>query len=184
MTTDYRKQAKGLLHDCDRSARYHAVRRAFLDRWHRTLMVVVLLSGSAALAILNDALGVGGIVEMTATMAVPTLIGAFSAVWNLPRRARDHEFLAKRFYGIAKMIDVEAADRERVREWNAELLDTYAEEPEVYHALNAECYNAATKARVLEPKRLMRVGWHHHILRNWVRFSESRFPLKTVEKNS
>ena len=182
MTTDYRKEAKGLLHDCDRSARYHAARRAFLDFWHRVLMVVVLLSGSAAIAMLNDAIGGGGAFELTITMIIPTLIGAFSAVWNLPGRARDHEFLAREFYRIAKSIDIEEADRDKVRKWNEMILDAYAEEPAVYHALNAECYNAATAARIRDSKRLLHVRWYHHMLRNWIRFSERDFPL--VEKES
>ena len=46
-------------------------------------------------------------------MLVPTLVGAITVVWRPTNRARDHEMLSRKYYGIAKEIDVENADQEK-----------------------------------------------------------------------
>ena len=182
--TDQGREIQDIIHHCDRNARYHAARRAFLDKWHRTLMVVVLLSGSAAVALLNEALGVNDTVVLTVTMLIPTLIGAFSAVWNLTSRARDHEILARRFYQVYRSVETEQASPKRIRSWKSEILGIYEDEPAVYHALNAECYNAVTRARYSKPSQLQRVKWYHHVLRNWLHFSAKEFPVEEVDEPS
>ena len=48
-------------------------------------------------------------------MLVPTLVGAITVVWRPTNRARDHEMLSRKYYGIAKEIDVENADQEKIK---------------------------------------------------------------------
>ena len=179
MMTDVRKVARDLLHDCDRCARYHTARRAFLDRSHRVMMAFVLISGSSAIGALNGAFGPEWkeVFNLTFIMLIPTVIGAIGAVWNISGAAREHEILARRFYAIASRINIEDASKEQIHEWRAEVFEVYGKDLNLYHALNAECYNAATKAIIRNPKKLMRVRWYHHLLRNWVRFSEKSFDL-------
>ena len=116
-------------------------------------------------------------------MLMPTVIGAIGAVWNLTDKARDHEILAHRFNRIARMIDVENASAESVEAWRREILHVYDDESGIYHALNAECYNAATRALSFQPKQLLQVSLLHHFLRNWIRFSEQAFPARAPVSN-
>ena len=141
--TPWHADARGLLSDCDRSARYHTARRAFFDAWHRWMMVGVLISGSAAAASLNAGLGTAW---ATVLALIPAVVGAVSVVWNLTHTARDHELLARRFYDLAKRIVVHEANAATVDRWRAEMLDLWGDEPATYHALNAECHNAVAQA--------------------------------------
>lgn len=185
-TTDLRQKAQSFLHDCDRSARYHTHRRTFFDWCHRWMMVAVLVSGSSAVAILSGAFGSGvrdGAVSII-IMLIPATVGAISVVWNLTDRARDHEILARRFYQIAKSINVEEADPEQIENWRTEILSAFQEEPAVFYALHAECYNAATRALGYGDDKLRNISrWRYH-LRNWVRFSAGDFPPMRGESSS
>lgn len=171
----WKQEARDLLHDCDRSARYHTLRRAFYDRIHKWMMAAVVLGGSAAVAMVSQKLLDEKSSWLLLTIFVPTLMGAIDLIWNPSGRSRDHEILSKRFYWAAKNIDEENADVANVREWKSSLLNIYEDEPDVFHALNAECYNAATKALGYEKKKLQKIGWWPRRLRHWVRYTGERF---------
>ncbi len=110
-------------------------------------------------------------------MLVPTLVGAITVVWKPTNRARDHEMLSRKYYGIAKEIDVENVDQEKIKKWRKKMLGIYEDEPAVYHALNAVCYNAVTQALGYDKDKFQQVArWRYH-LRNWFRFSAKDFPL-------
>lgn len=134
-------------------------------------MVAVLLSGSYAVWQLAEA---NKAVAMF-IMLIPTTIGAINMVWGLADRARNHEFLAKRFYEIAKMIDVYKADEKEIHKWRQEILSVYEDEPAIYHALNAECGNAASQALGFGSDDFQPVKWWQHLFRNWYRFSAKDF---------
>ena len=178
--TDQKQKAKDFLHDCDRSARYHTVRRAFFDTWHRWMMVAVLVSGSSAIGALNTKFGGPGLA--TALMLIPALVGAVSVVWNLTDRARSHEMLARRFYEIAKSIDVENADQKQIEKWRMEILGVYEDEPAVYHAVNAECYNASTQALGYGENKFQQIPWWKYKFRHWIRFSAEDFKISPHPK--
>lgn len=169
-TERLRQQAEDYLHDCDRSARYHTARRAFLDKWHRWMIVAVVLSGSSAVAALSgdNKILSGSIMLLTAVLA------AIEVVFNITDRARDHELLARRFYQIASTITPEYVNSEQVGCWRRAILGVYVDEPAVYHALNAECYNAAAQA--LGKRERQRIKRRHYLLRHWWRFSAEDFP--------
>lgn len=183
MATDQNEwgyKAKGILHDCDRSARYHVLRKAFYSRIHSWMMVIVVFSGSAAAAIISKQLLTDS-PQIILIVLIPTLMGAIDLVWNPSGRARDHEVLARRFYWVAKLVDVEKADQDQVREWNNSLLSAYEDEPDIFHALNAECYNAATKALGVDKKKYKTIGWWPRLFRQWIRYTAEDFP--TRERN-
>ena len=178
---NWRQEAKDILHDCDRSARYHTLRRAFYSRIHNWMMALVVFGGSAAVALLSQTLLEDRSSWLIFTMLIPTLAGVIDLVWKPADRSRDHEVLARRFYWIARTVNVEDANKGRVREWYNGLLSAYEDEPDVFHALNAECYNAATKALGFkEMKYYKAINWKQRLLRQWVRYSAEDFPLKTA----
>ena len=173
--TPFQTEARKLVYDCDRCARYHTARRTFFDAWHRWMMVGVLVSGSAAVASLNATFGSGKALT-TVLMLVPVIVGAINVVWGIAQRARDHEVLARRFYDLAKRINVMEADAGAVEGWRASILDIYSDEPALYHALNAECHNAVAQAIGADASQMQRVLWWQHKLRHWLRFSTKDFP--------
>ena len=67
--------------------------------------------------------------------------------------------LSRKYYGIAKEIDVENADQEKIEKWHKEILGIYEDEPAVYHALNAAGYNAATQALGYDKNKFQQVAW-------------------------
>ena len=147
-------------------------------------MTLVLLSGSTSIAVLTGAFGFedghgdgSKTVWTIMLMLVPTTIGAINSVWNLTHGARDHDTLAKRFYAVARKIDIEGADEAKIEEWRVQILGVYADEPAVYHALSAQCYNAASKALEAKPKQLYQLSLSQRVFRNWWRFSDGQFDL-------
>ena len=173
--TEWQLKADGLLFGCERNTRYHTERRAFLDTWHRWMMVGVLLSGSAAIAALSEVFGTASEWAL-ALMLIPTVVGAINLVGGITHKARDHEILARRFFDMAKRINVVEADVDSVEGWRANILDIYGDEPPTYYALNAECHNAVCQARGTPKEHMQRVQWWQHWLRNWLRFSTRDFP--------
>ena len=173
--TQLQSAAHEFLHDCDRCARYHTERRAFLDTWHRWMMVGVLLSGSAAVAALSKAfvLSSGWTIAL---MLIPTVVGAVNAAWNLTHKARDHEILARRWHDLACRINITQASEQAVEEWRVGEHAILADEPPTFYALNAACHNAVCQARGSGREHMQRIRWWHRALRHWLRFSPETFP--------
>ena len=140
-------------------------------------MVVVLVSGSGAVFALAETSALAANFMMLLTAA----IGAVGVVFDLPSRARNHEMLARKFYQTAAKINPEHATDEQVSQWRTDILSAYEDEPAVYHALNAECYNAAAQAS--GKKTRQRVSTRHHWLRHWFRFSAKDFPKISQEES-
>ena len=97
---------------------------------------------------------------------------------GLSHMARDHMVLSRRFYAVAKEIRSTNRDPESIRKWHRDVLDIYSDEPEVFHALNAECHNAVAQAVGSIDRQEVTI-WRH-VLRNWVRFSPTNFPERQL----
>ena len=159
--TDLKQEAENLLIDCDRGARYHSARGAFLNRCHKWMMVAVLFSSSFAIV----ALSMESTMAATLIMLVPALMGAIDVVWGLTEMVRRHESLVRRFHEVASEIDAEEATAERIRAWDTKVKGVYGEEPlAVYHALNAVCGNAACQASGRDPEKFQQIDrWKHGV---------------------
>ena len=171
-----KEQAVDHLFECDRNARYHTARRMFLDRCHRWMMVAVLISGSAAIVTVTEE----SVFWTKLIMLIPAVFGAISVVFRLTDQARDHEILARRFYRIAATIRPEHATADQIHQWRNDILAAYEDEPDTYHALNAECYNAAAQA--LGKKTQQPMQKHHYWLRNLCRFTAEPFKPKPKDQ--
>lgn len=176
------KEAKRLLHECDRNVRYHTARRDFLDQWNKILIALTILSGSAAIASIKEVFwkDTDNIYSIL-VMLIPVLAGTMSLVFNLGVQARNHEILMQRFLQIQKRIDVFDSNTSKIQEWRELILDAYHNEPPVYNALNADCYNEASKALEVKPAKLMHLTALQRLLRNWVRYSGTTFNLRDVK---
>ncbi|MCY4642976.1 MAG: hypothetical protein OXC41_09875 [Gammaproteobacteria bacterium] len=171
--TDSKKQAKKLLHDCDRCARYHSERRTFFDVWNKVILVGIVFLNSGAVATISIdqtnwkwAMGL--------TLISPLLV-AINLVFDLTNKARNHEFLSRRFHALEMSIDVDEASEEKVREWRKCIYSIYEDEPATYYALNAICYNDATQALGYSKKFTLSVTSGQRRLRHWVKYSATDF---------
>ena len=181
-SSDIQLEAKDFLHDCDRSARYHMARMAYFDFWNKVILVSVIFINSSAVVLFVadiDKLGSSGLIS--GLMLIPAFLVSISVVLNLNSKARDHQFLAKRFYEIAASINVYEANEENVQIWYKAIIKLCATEPaSVYYALNAECGNAASQAFGWDKRHFQEVVWWKHIFRNWLRFSPTDFPRNAI----
>lgn len=166
------KEAKRYLFECDRNARYHIARKSFFDLWHRWMMVAVLFSSSYAVFELSNSPDSDILPKLI--MLIPAIIGAVNVGIDITNRAYNHGILSHRFYEIAKSIDLEDVDQINLEQWRRAILNVYMDEPGVYHALNAECYNAAAQARGVKERQ--KISFFHHFLRHWCKFSAKDFP--------
>ena len=114
--------------------------------------------------------------EIRWIVLIPTLLGAIGAVFNMSESARSHQALARRFFDVAKSIDVNASDLEKNNKCRISLLEIYEDEPPVYHALNAECANAASKA-LGHKEGLKKIAFWRRWLRHLWRFTPEKFPV-------
>lgn len=154
--------------DVDRSIRYHQRRRNFFQRLHRYVMFLVIVLGSAAFASLF------GIPEMFG--AAVAVLGAADLVFNFSHRARDHEILYRRFVHLLAQVRDSAPSEEALAKLHRLRLEIEADEPPLYYALEAQCYNEATMARGWErANALLKLGFSQRLLMNLFTYSNREF---------
>lgn len=151
----------------EKSMRYHQRMRAHYDFYHKFLLFLAILGGSAAFA------------EITAMSnyfaAATTVFVAASLVFGLAQRTRDHEFLFRRFSDLAISIRTAKEPTEDVyKGWIETRLDIEASEPPVYWALEADCDNEVRRAWGKD-KKLIPIGLWYRITMNWLRHAEKAF---------
>lgn len=130
-----------------RNAIYHSERRQFLDRMNRLMSLIVVMAGTAAVGDLGTLFGLSGSAKVMA--AIAAFAATIQLVFDLPSKARTHEFLQRRFYELAAEIEESgqaAVEPDAVHRWNSLLNRMYAEEPPPMRALDAVAYNAALES--------------------------------------
>jgi hypothetical protein len=157
----------------EKSIRYHQRRRKFYDSWHRWMMFAVILSGSASVTDFFKAYQI----FLGLLVAV---IAAADVVFALSDRARDHEFLMRRFcHLIAKIRRCVSPTQLDIQNWRVERIEIETEEPAVYWALEAACYNEALRALDRHPEDEVFIPWYYSITKNLMQFDPTRFqPIK------
>ncbi len=158
-----------ILFPLEKSVRYHQVRRAFYDGWHRWLMLAIIVAGSASV---TDALAG----HQKALALLTAIFGAMDLVFALSDRARDHEFLMRRFAALMAGIRRNASPTPSDLEgWRAERVEIESDEPAIYWALEAVCYNEVARAFDRDRSAEVYVPWHYRVFRNYLRFEPTRF---------
>jgi hypothetical protein len=106
-----------------------------------------------------------------------TAAGTLQLVFDLGVRARDHDFLQRRYYQlIAEMKRVAAPSHENICEWEAIMYEIYAEEPPPMRALDSIAWNAACES--MGGDKRIKVTWYQSLLRNIWAFNGSEFPYE------
>jgi hypothetical protein len=170
MAVTLEDQLDALKFEVERSIRYHHRRRAFFERLHRSSMFLVIVLGSAAVANWNAKLA--GLIITT--------VGAADLVIGFSNKARDHQLLAQRFGDLARRIRLADSPTDAdARVWEDEKLLIDADEPPIYRALEADCYNEVCRAwgRPLPPYA-PKLDLRHKLLMHVWRFEKEAFEPK------
>lgn len=132
------------------SAYYHIRRQARLEAWHRALLFVSILGGSAALAAV-----VASHAWAAAIFALlPTVAGTIDLVGDFAGRAAVHRGLYARFIDIlARLEGPGAADP--LDDLRRDLSRIYAEEPSPKAVVQAFAHNAAIRTLGRDPAEML-----------------------------
>lgn len=170
MTDDLLLTLDGLRFGVEKSLRYHQRRRAHYERLHRYLMLGVLLSGSAAF---GDVFG-----EPKWFGLISATLGALDLVFSFSMRVRDHEILHRRFTDLARSMTRTAAPTAAdVQRWTDARQEIETEEPPVYWAVEASCYNEVSIAWGREKHGLVKLTTWQKAMMNWFTFDKVEMPL-------
>lgn len=135
------KRIRDLRFSALRSAIYHAARRGFYERAHRTCTALALIGGSGAVA------AIGQSMPFTATIAAmtTTIVSALDLVFGFSVRAGEHAALTRRYYSVMAAVgavddDVGALELER------QIIELYGEERPAMWAVDAVAFNSASSS--------------------------------------
>ena len=156
----------GLDYAVEKSMRYHQRRRGFYDSFHKAVMFLIVVLGSAAFAEV--------IVEAPYLAAAAAVLAAIHLVWGLSNRARDHEILFRRFSDLAIKIRSEEATSESYASWKKERISIETDEPPIFKALEADCDNEVRHAWGRD-KKLVHVGLWSRLTMNWRRHAKNTY---------
>ncbi len=126
------------------SVRYHARRRAWYDRLHRIMMLVIATGASAGVAAIC-----GGLLREAEFLAVAVAIaGALELALSLPERARVEDALYRRFNALAADVaEARSITDADIRSWEARRLLIRSDADDRLEALRRVCHNLEAEAR-------------------------------------
>lgn len=152
-----------------KNAIYHSARQRVLESWSRRFNFLVVVLGATAASDVLSVLGIGP--EWPAMLTA--VIGAAQLVYDFSGRASRHQTLQKEYYRLLASIEsVTTPTVDDCARWRGEALQIAADEPPVYHALDAKAYNqalASTGAFDLTKEHLV-LPWFHSAAANWLHF--------------
>lgn len=165
--------------DALRNAIYHAERRSFFDILNKGLNFLVIIFGAG---VAGKAAHLLHMDDLVLEMGV-LLFATIQLVFDFGSRARDHDYLQRRYYEILGEMERDLDDSEAtLRERSAELLTIAADEPMTMRALDALAYNKALSAVVADPEIVVayrqRVTWWQKRWRHFFAFHSAAFPYE------
>ena len=136
------------------SMRYHARRRAWYDRFHRMMMLIIAVGGSAGVAAIY-----GGLIAEAEYLAIAVAVaGALELAFSLPERARIEDALYRRFTLLAAEIaDAPTIGDDELRAWEAKRLLIRADADDRLEVLRRICHNLEAEARAYPAERRYRL---------------------------
>ncbi|NBC32480.1 MAG: hypothetical protein GVY13_07365 [Alphaproteobacteria bacterium] len=168
--TDPKDEQYGLDFSIEKSMRYLQRRRDFFDRMHKLFLLLIILSGTASFASFFGSGAAWGLVT--------ALLAATDLVFGLSDRARDHEFLRRRFAQLAGRLRATSDPTEAdIHEWTRERIEIETDEPPTMWALEASCYNEVVHAWGRETDwGVVPLRWHHRLFMDVWPFAKAEFP--------
>lgn len=165
--------------DALRNALYHTERRNFLDLLNRFLNLLVILLGAG---VAGKAAKLFHIEENWLELGV-VLFATLQLVFDFGGRARDHQFLQRRYYEMLSEMESEDLEDSAIKtKWSTKLLTIASDEPMPMRALDAIAYNKALSAIYGDPEFVksnrQRVNFVQRRLRHIVAFQSAPFPYE------
>lgn len=165
--------------DALRNAIYHAERRTFFDTLNKALNFLVIIFGAG---VAGKAAHLLHVEDLVLEMGV-LLFATIQLVFDFGSRARDHDYLQRRYYEMLSKMEREVDDSEiALRLRSAELLSIAADEPMPMRALDALAYNKALSAVVTDPETVQAyrqyVSFWQKRFRHVVAFHSATFPYE------
>ncbi len=160
------------------SMRYHARRRAWLDRCHRAMMLVITVCASGGVAAVF-----GGLLPEAAYLAAAVAAaGALELAFSFPERARVEDALYRRFTALAvEIASATSSDAERVHWWDAQRLLIRADADDRLEALRRICHNLEAEARGFDRGTFYRIWPWQYLTAELVSLPPLR-PLEPLER--
>lgn len=149
-----------------RNALYNDDRQAHFEFANRFVIFCTIVLGAGAFTEIA-----GAMTERIAAFVV-VVLNAFALVRDLGGKARDHGELRARYYRLLSELD--AGDIADIRR---QMTLAYADEPALFHAVNALAHNRAGRSLHGENfRRPVTVGWFSRVTRNYWRHEGTQFP--------
>jgi hypothetical protein len=173
-TEGVKKKIKDLKFEATRNAVYHSWRKHHFDSVNRIANFLVVLLGAAAFSDLANEYIFAKASQIFGGLAA--VVGAAQLVFDFGVRAREHDFLQRRFYELAAEISETPEPTEAaVAQWQADLLKLYAEEPTQMRALDAMAYNAVAES-IGRGQYRVKITWFQTLFSQILPFDRSKFP--------
>jgi hypothetical protein len=177
---DIEHQIDGLNFSIEKSLRYHQRRRSHFEWCHTGSMFAVIVLGSAAFGGAFAHFNVAGIHMANVFGLIITMIAAADLVIGFSRKARDHEFLHREFGRLAiELRTAEVRTESELAQWTKRRIEIESDEPPIYWALEASCYNEVVVAWGRKHRGLVQLKRRQRVLMNWCRFEKDQIELKT-----
>ena len=155
---------------------YHGARMHFLDRLHRWMMFIVIAAGAATVAAVSRPFGIAP--EWFAL--VSTLIGAANIAFSFSIRARDHDYIRRRYYELlARLVEGRADPTTPIRV-HCDMLRVTASEPPPLRALDAIAYNAALDGLGRDTAHRIPIRWYESLFRHIYPFNGTNFASRAA----
>lgn len=165
---DKASEGQDLRFEIMRCALYHDMRSDWYAGLNRFVMMLNVVSGSAAVAAFG---GQHPLLGQIGGVLVAVFSGA-SLVWDLNGQARTHSDLKRQFYGV--LGDLEAGQPAAVLQRKISAL--YADEPSQMRAVNAIAHNNAGRSVFGEDFKAIGVSWMQRRTRHLVSWESGSFP--------
>jgi hypothetical protein len=160
------------------SCRYHDWRRAKIGFYVNCVRVVSLAGAVVTLVTLFADWSFAAKLLIGVNLIV-ALVTLFDLVFQTDNAARKHEVLYRRFKDLQASVARAAANwRDRIPEWRAEAQIIRMDEPPVFWAVYAECWNQAVGKFFEDRSQFRRVSWLQRALRNIMQFQPNDFPIQ------
>lgn len=148
-----------------RNAFYHSARLRHFEFWHRALMFLIVLTGTAGAASVFKS-GFGDQSTGDQWLALTTaLLATVDLVLDLRGKAQLHDALKRRYYMLlAKLDESPDATIDQLRRWNGRVMRITAEEPVTYRITDAVAFNEAIGTLGIDQtERLYVSPWQHAV---------------------
>ena len=147
--TNLEQQYDDLLFGVRRSIRYHRRRQGFFESCHTWTMAIMVLSGSATIAVFASSLNNAWPMWMQLTPSVlVTVFATFDLVIGFTRRALLYADLARRFGDLEQRMEAERTNPtdEALGKLTVQRLGIEMAEPPVLRVLDTICHNDLMRA--------------------------------------